>query len=94
VIQVKAALLNDALLPVHSRANMRAETSRPLRVRLVLPDGAKLAAGSTQTLIRDLGGKARRELRWLVLCDRPTQIGLKVDSDHAGEVTAVVEVKP
>jgi hypothetical protein len=94
LIEVKAALLNDALLPVHSRANMRAETSRPLRVRLVLPDGAKLAAGSTQTLIRDLGGKARRELRWLVLCDRPTQIGLKVDSDHAGEVTAVVEVKP
>ena len=94
LIEVKAAVLNDALLPVHNKANARADTSRPLRAKLVLPDGAKLVAGSTQTLIRDLGGKSRRELRWLVLCESPTQIGLKVDSDHAGEATAMVEVKP
>jgi len=94
LIEVKAALLNDALLPVHNKANARADSSRPLRAKLVLPEGAKLIAGSTQTLIRDLGGKSRRELRWLVLCESPTQIGLKVDSDHAGEATAMVEVKP
>jgi hypothetical protein len=44
-------------------------------------------------LIRDLGGKSRKELRWLVLCDQPLQIGLKVDSDNAGEATAMAEVK-
>ena len=93
LIEVKAALINDALLPVYNKANARADTTRPLRAKLVLPEGAKLLAGTQQTLIRDLGGKARRELRWLVLCDQPTQIGLKVDSDHAGEATAMVEVK-
>ena len=41
LIEVKAALLNDALLPVHNKANARADTSRPLRAKLVLPEGAK-----------------------------------------------------
>ena len=59
----------------------------------MLPDGAKLVGGSVQTLIRDLGGKSRKELRWLVLCDQPLQIGIKVDSDNAGEATAMTEVK-
>ncbi len=93
LIEVKATLLNDALLPVANKAAQRAQASRPLRARLVLPEGAKIVSGPTQTLIRDLGGKARRELRWLVLCDQPLQIGLSVDSDNAGEANLVTEVK-
>ncbi|HUR29483.1 MAG TPA: M14 family zinc carboxypeptidase [Planctomycetota bacterium] len=93
LIEVKAALLNDALLPVSNKAGLRADASRPLRVKLVLPDGAQLVGGSLQTLVRDLGGKARKELRWLVLCDQPLQIGVSVDSDNAGEAQAMTEVK-
>jgi hypothetical protein len=93
LIEVKAALLNDSLLPVANKAALRAESARPLRAKLVLPDGAKLVSGSLQTLIRDLGGKSRKELRWLVLCDQPLQIGLSVDSDNAGAANALTEVK-
>lgn len=93
LIEVKAALLNDALLPVESKAADRANSSRPLRARLVLPEGAKMISGSAQTLISDLGGKSRKELRWLVLCDKPLQIGLTVDSDNAGEAQVMTEVK-
>ena len=93
LIEVEAAVLNDSLLPVSNKAGQRADASRPLKARLVLPDGAKLVGGQVQTLIRDLAGKSRRELRWLVFCDQPLQIGLKLDSDNAGEATAIVEVK-
>jgi hypothetical protein len=93
LIEVKAALLNDALLPVANKAGLRADVSRPLRVKLVLPDGATLVGGSKQTLVRDLGGKSRKELRWLVLCDQPLQIGVSVDSDNAGAAQAMTEVK-
>jgi hypothetical protein len=94
LVEVEAVLLNDALLPVANKAAQRAQSARPLRVRLVLPAGAKLAGGAQQTLVRDLGGKSRKELRWLVLCDQPERIQLTVDSDNAGAASAIVEVKP
>ncbi|MEO6709054.1 MAG: hypothetical protein ABI054_13240, partial [Planctomycetota bacterium] len=93
LIEIKAAVVNDGFLPVANKAAQRAESSRPLRVRLVLPEAAKIVSGAPQILIRDLGGKARKELRWLVLCDQPTQIGLEIDSDNAGLANAVTEVK-
>ena len=93
LIEIKAAVVNDGLLPVANKAAQRAEASRPLRVRLVLPEAAKIVGGAPQILIRDLGGKSRKELRWLVLCDQPTQIGLEIDSDNAGLANAVTEVK-
>ena len=93
LIEVKAAIYNGALLPLASKSGQRTESSRPLKCVLVLPEGASIASGSKQTLIRDLGGKSRREMHWLVVCDQPTQIGLKLDSDNAGAATAMVEVK-
>lgn len=94
LIEVKAVVQNDSLLPMQSKSGQRTQTQRPLRVRLVLPDGATLVAGETRALVRDLGGKSRREMRWLVSCPNPLQIGLELDSDHAGTAQAIVEVKP
>ncbi|TAJ16797.1 MAG: hypothetical protein EPO68_10440 [Planctomycetota bacterium] len=94
LLEIEAVVVNEALLPAANRAARRAEVSRPLKALLVLPAGAKLVGGQPQTLIRDLDGLGRRELRWLVVCDRPGRIELRVDSDNAGAATASVEVKP
>jgi hypothetical protein len=94
LVEIEAVVANTALLPAANRAARRAEASRPLKAALVLPPGAKLVGGAAQTLIRDLDGLGRRELRWLVVCDRPGRIELRVDSDNAGAANASVEVKP
>jgi hypothetical protein len=92
--EVKAVLENHSYLPLCSAASQRAEAVRPARVDLRLPKEAQLLAGNTMTLVEDLPGiRGRKEFRWLVHGAVPKSIGVEVDTDHAGHVQAIPEVK-
>ncbi len=97
LIEAKAVLTNPRLLPVELRAARRADAVRPVRVRLILPAGAQLVAGSQEQLVGDLEGMgskaARRELRWLVHGAPRGGIGIEALSDHAGTARAELEVQ-
>jgi hypothetical protein len=94
LLEVSATLTNDALLPLLTTWGKRTRTTRPARVRLVLPDAAELLAGEQQTLVSDLDGLGgEHELRWLVRGALASAIGVAVDTDHAGRAQAVPEVK-
>jgi len=93
LIEVTAALENDALLPLRSAAAERADTVRPAKVTLVLPEGATIVAGSRDTLVTTLkGAGGRRELRWLVAGARVGSVGLALDTDGAGTAQVTLEV--
>ena len=92
--EVKAAVVNAARLPFQSASALRTGTLRPLRVRLGLADGATLVAGSARDLERNLrGAGGRKEYRWLVRTTKPADIGLSIDTDHAGCAERSAEVK-
>jgi Zinc carboxypeptidase len=92
--EVKAVLENHSYLPLCSAASQRANAVRPARVDLRLPKDAQLLGGSSMTLVEDLPGvRGRKEFRWLVHGAVPKAIGVEVDTDHAGHVQALPEVK-
>jgi len=93
VWEVKAAVTNTGYLPLLSRSMRRTRTTRPARVRLLLPEAATLLSGERQALIEDLAGTGgRSELTWLVLGPAEMEIAVSVDSDHAGESLETAEV--
>ncbi len=93
VWKVTATLTNDAYLPLLSRSMQRTRTTRPAKVSLVLPDGATLLSGNTQELVRDLAGSGgRAEFEWLVHGPDGMELGVSVDSDHAGRAFRKAEV--
>ena len=93
--EVTAVLQNDSLLPLLSRSARRTRTIRPARVRLELPDAATLLSGRSQELVSELSGSGgRHELTWLVLGPRAMDIGVRVDTDHAGSERRLAEVAP
>jgi hypothetical protein len=92
--EVEGALVNEARLPLVSALGLRAGVVRPVRVTLVLPDGATLLAGTKQVLVRDLAGSGgRKEFRWLVSGAAPSAMRIMIDSDSAGAASAALEVK-
>jgi hypothetical protein len=94
LFEIEAALENDALLPLQTASGRRARTIRPARVRLVIPDGSELLAGSAQELVRSLDGSGgRSEFRWMVRAREGSQFGVEVDTDHAGSQNRRAEVK-
>lgn len=94
LVEVTATLENESLLPLRSAAAERADTVRPARVELVLPEGAKLVAGSRDTLAGSLKGTGgRRELRWLVAGERLGSVGIVLDTDGAGSIRLELEVE-
>jgi hypothetical protein len=95
LIEVRAALTSEGLLPLLSKAAQRASTPRPVRVRIELPEGARLVAGARETLVSELedGGGWREELRWLVAGAAAGDIEVVADSACAGTVRARPEVE-
>jgi hypothetical protein len=92
--EIKAAIVNDAFLPLFSAAARRSEAVRPVRVALRLPSGAKIMAGKRQELVSDLPGSGgRKEFRWLVHGAPPSAITVEVDTDQAGALHVTPEVK-
>lgn len=92
--EVKAVISDDALLPYASAAGRRAQSVRPARVTLRAPKSAQLLAGNRQELVPLLAGSGgRKELKWLVLGAPPSALAIEVDTDHAGSVRAIPEVK-
>ncbi len=84
--RVRAVVANDGFLPLFSKSAQRTQTTRPARVRLILPEAAVLVAGEVQTLVSDLPGSGgRKEILWLVHGPAAMEIGVEVDSDHAGK---------
>jgi Zinc carboxypeptidase len=92
--EIKAAIVNDALLPVLSAAARRSQAVRPVRVTMRVPNGAQILAGKKQELVWDLlGSGARKEFRWFVHGAPPSALAVEVDTDHAGSLQAKPEVK-
>ena len=92
--RLSATVRNRSALPYQSAAASRARTVRPLRVRLLGAEGARLLAGERQQLVRDLDaldGKA--ELEWLVSGVEGGSMRIEIDSDHAGRATQNFEVQ-
>lgn len=93
LVEVKAVLVNDALLPQQTRAAERSRAVRPARVQLSLPDGAELVGGPRQQLVSDLAALGgRRELRWLV-AGATGPLRIEFSTDNAGSGSVQVEVK-
>ena len=92
VWKVTAVVQNDALLPLLSRSARRTRTIRPARVRILIPEAAKLLSGSPQALLRDLPGSGgRQEYTWLVHGPKGIEIRVAVDTEHAGTLVQVAE---
>jgi hypothetical protein len=92
--EVKAAIVNDALLPLLSASARRSLAVRPARVTIRVSSGAQLLAGKKQELVWDLPGSGgRKEFRWLVSGTAPSAIRVEIDTDHAGVLSVTPEVK-
>jgi hypothetical protein len=93
VWRVKAVVANDGFLPLFTRSGRRTETTRPARLELVLPDAGKLLAGSARVRIEDLPGTGgTHEEEWLVHGPDGMEVGVMVDTDHAGSAAKKAEV--
>ena len=93
VWEVEAVVRNDSYLPLLTRSMRRTRTTRPARVRFLMPAGATLLSGSPQALLSDLPGSGgREEYTWLVHGPGEMELGVEVDTDHAGEVVRMAEV--
>ena len=92
--EIKAAIVNDSLLPVLSASARRTQAVRPVRVTMRVPSGAQIMAGNKQELVSDLAGSGgRKEFRWFVHGAPPAALSVEIDSDHAGSVQVKPEVK-
>jgi len=95
VIRVTAVVQNDSFLPLLSRSARRTDTVRPAKVRLVLPAAGKLLGGNVQELLSELPGSGgRKEYKWLVQGPDAMELGVAVETDHAGVAFQKAEVKP
>ena len=91
--EVRAAVENRSLLPLLSAAARRAESIRPARASLRVPQGARVVAGERETLVSDLAGSGgRKELVWIVQGAPAGSIGVEVETPCMGRVQAVAEV--
>lgn len=92
--RVTAVIQNDSYLPLLSRSALRTDTTRPAKVRLLLPSAGKLLGGETQELLEDLPGSGgRHEFTWLVQGPEAMEIAVSVETTHAGTVTAQARPK-
>ena len=93
VWKVTAVVANDAFLPLLTTSAQRTRTTRPARVRLHVPEAGTLLSGNEQALLSDLPGSGgRQEYTWLVHGPAGMEIGVSVDTDHAGETFRTAEV--
>jgi hypothetical protein len=90
---LKATLVNDGYFPYPSALGLRTRAIRPARVTLE-PKEVQLLGGERQILVRELAGSGgRKELHWLVRGVPPSGMRIAVDTDFAGALSAVPEVK-
>jgi hypothetical protein len=94
VTRVTAVIENPGFLPLLSRSGRRTETTRPAKVVLVLPEAARLLGGERQRLLSDLPGSGgRQEYQWLVHGPAQMELGVSVESAHAGSAFRKAEVQ-
>lgn len=87
VWEVEAVIRNHAVLPLQTAAARRSRTIRPARVRLEIPSTRMLLSGQIQELLSELPGvDGKQTFTWLVRAPGGHDIGLSLDSDHAGSV--------
>ncbi|HED64292.1 MAG TPA: hypothetical protein ENJ09_01935 [Planctomycetes bacterium] len=85
LFEVRAVIENSGFLPLLSRSGRRTRTTRPARLKLLLPEAGGLVAGKRQVLIEDLSGSGGRfEYTALVRGPEGMEIAVTLDSDHAG----------
>ena len=91
--RVEAAVENNGLLPLQTRSARRTRTVRPALVHLVLPEAGALLAGRKREQVSSLAGSGgRHEFTWLVTGPDGMEIGVSVDTTHAGVAQKKAEV--
>ncbi len=92
--KVDAVLMNDGYFPFPSALGRRSREIRPARVTFELPKDAQILMGNKQTLVRELAGSGgRKELHWMVQGAPPSAMKIALDTDQAGTMSVVPEVK-
>jgi len=87
VVRVRASVRNRGALPTGLRAQSASSSAEPLRVRLELPDGARLLAGTASVRLDVLpGGALSRELEWIVLAPAPATLRLMARGGWCSDV--------
>ncbi len=93
VWRVEAAIENNGLLPLQTRSARRTRTVRPALVKLVLPEAGELLAGRARESVSVLDGAGgREEFTWLVTGPESMEIGVTVETTHAGIAQKKAEV--
>ena len=88
-----ATLVNTGTLPALTALARSARTTRPVSVRLQLPDGAARLAGPVAARAGRLdGGGGREEFRWVVAASTGQVVHLQADSDALPAVTAEISL--
>ncbi|MFT5463245.1 MAG: hypothetical protein ACI8QS_002131, partial [Planctomycetota bacterium] len=94
VWRVELVLENTGRSALQTRSMEMTRTVRPAKVALVLPEGASILAGQVQSTVQNLDPvDGRFEQTWLVLASASTDIRIEIDTDHAGDLAAIAEVK-
>lgn len=88
VYTLELALVNTGVLPTAPRLAADTRTQRPVRVKLVLPEGVTRVNGPEQVLVDRLeGGGGRRELRWVLAgAGSGVRVSVSADCDVAADV--------
>ena len=85
VIRLRATLANVGLLPTASDMGLKTRRPFPVRVKLELPEGAQILAGSKFRTIPRLGGRGgQEEMEWLLHLPNGGDWALHARSETAG----------
>lgn len=85
IYQLRATVENQGRLAALAAISVKCRRFSTPQLRLELPEGAQLVAGTDRHRLRNLEGLGgRQELQWLVAAPAGTQLTLTLTSDFAG----------
>lgn len=85
VYRVRTEVVNEGYLPTASHQGVKSRKSRPVRIDIETPSGARLLAGLPVTLIPSLsGGGGHRDLEWIVQAEPGSRMAIQAATPRAG----------
>jgi hypothetical protein len=88
VLRLGTRLVNSGRLPTHTQRGAEVRGRRPLNVRVVLPDGARLVAGRPAVQVERLAGGAETdEMRWVVAGPSGATVRFECSGPDTGTTT-------
>lgn len=94
LFRIRAEIANDGYLPSSTEVGIRLRMPRPVRVRLAVPDGARIVGGRQQELLEPLPGSgAGVEHAWLVRGSAGSRVTLTAESPVTGSATQTITLR-